>query len=56
MICNKHYAYIFGFPSGSDDRESDCNARDLGLIPGLGRPESNDKGIALEAQVFSLWS
>ena len=26
-----------GFPCGSADKESPCNARDLGLIPGLGR-------------------
>ena len=26
-----------GFPGGSDDKESACNAGDLGLIPGLGR-------------------
>ena len=26
-----------GFPGGSDGKESTCNARDLGLIPGLGR-------------------
>ena len=26
-----------GFPSGSYGKESTCNARDLGLIPGLGR-------------------
>ena len=26
-----------GFPGGSADKESACNARDLGLIPGLGR-------------------
>ena len=25
------------FPSGSDGKESACNAGDLGLIPGLGR-------------------
>ena len=31
-----------GFPGGSDDRESACNAGDLGLTPGLGRLE---KGI-----------
>ena len=24
-----------GFPGGSDDKESDCNAVDLGSIPGL---------------------
>ena len=33
MICNKHYAYIFGFPSGSDDRESDCNAGNMSSGP-----------------------
>ena len=26
-----------GFPGGSDSKESACNARDLGLISGLGR-------------------
>ena len=25
-----------GFPGGSDDKESACNAGDLGLIPGSG--------------------
>ena len=31
-----HYG-SFGFPGGSDGKESACNAGDLGLIPGLGR-------------------
>ena len=26
-----------GFPGGSDGKESTCNVRDLGSIPGLGR-------------------
>ena len=26
-----------GFPGGSDGKESACNARGTGLIPGLGR-------------------
>ena len=26
------------FPGGSDCKESTCNAADLGLFPGLGRP------------------
>ena len=26
-----------GFPDGSNDKESACNAGDLDLIPGLGR-------------------
>ena len=28
---------IHHFPGGSDDKESTCNAGDLGSIPGLGR-------------------
>ena len=28
--------YKMGFPGGSDGKESDCNAGDLGLIPELG--------------------
>ena len=27
--------YLFGFPGGSDGKESACNAGDLGSIPGL---------------------
>ena len=29
---------FFGFPGGSDGKESTCNAGDPGLLPGLGRP------------------
>ena len=32
---------FLGFPSGSDGKESACNAGDLGSIPGLGRPLEN---------------
>ena len=28
---------MYGFPGGSVDKESACNAKDLGSIPGLGR-------------------
>ena len=28
----------FGFPGGSDDKESACNAEDLGQIPGSEEP------------------
>ena len=37
-----------GFPGGSEGKVSDCNAEDLGLIPGSGRSprEKND---------FPLW-
>jgi len=38
---------ITGFPSGSNDKEPACNARDPGLIPGSGRSpgEGNDKPL-----------
>ena len=32
-----HYHKLWGFHGGSDSRKFACNARDLGLIPGLGR-------------------
>ena len=32
-----HSLIFLGFPCGSAGKESNCNARDLGSIPGLGR-------------------
>ena len=29
-----HALWIWGFPSGSENKESTCNSRDLGSIPG----------------------
>ena len=37
-----------GFPCGSPDKESACNAGDLGLIPGLGRYPGEGKGYPLQ--------
>ena len=37
-----------GFPSGSDGKESTCNAGDLALIPGLGRCPGKVKGYPLQ--------
>ena len=31
------FPLFLSFPGGSDNKESTCNAGDLGLIPGLGR-------------------
>ena len=36
-----------GFPGGSDDKASACNAGDLGLILGLGRSPGEGKGFPL---------
>ena len=37
-----------GFPGGSDDKESTCNAGDLGSIPGLGRSTGEGHGNPLQ--------
>ena len=38
---------IWGFPGGSDGKESACNAGDLGSIPGSGRPPGEWSGYPL---------
>ena len=35
-------------PYSSDGKESACNAGDLGLIPGLGRPSGEGNGNPLQ--------
>ena len=35
-------------PGGSDGKESACNARDLGSIPGLGRSPGEGNGSPLQ--------
>ena len=37
-----------GFPGNSAGKESACNERDLGLIPGLGRSPGERKGYPLQ--------
>ena len=37
-----------GFPGGSAGKESTCNARDLGLIPGLRRSPGEGIGYPLQ--------
>ena len=49
-----------GFPGGSAGKESACNARDLGSIPGLGRSPGEGKGYpfqysGLENSMDSPW-
>ena len=39
---------FLGFPCGSADKESACNRRDLGLIPGLGISPGEGKGYPLQ--------
>ena len=39
---------LMGFPGGSDGKESACNARDFGLICGLGRSSGGRHGNLLQ--------
>ena len=39
---------FLGFPGGSTDKESACNAGDLGSIPGSGRSHGEGKGYPLQ--------
>ena len=42
------YDLLMGFPGVSDSRESACNARDPGLIPGLERSPGEGNGSPLQ--------
>ena len=43
-----------GFPGGSADKESACNAGDLSSVPGLGRSSGEGKGYLLLLQYSDL--
>ena len=43
-----HLGLVYGFPGGSDDKESAYNAGDLSLIPGLGRSPGEGNGSPLQ--------
>ena len=43
-----NWAFMMGFPGGSAGKESACNARDLSLIPGLGRSPGEGNGYPLQ--------
>jgi len=45
---------IMAFPSGSDSKESICNAGDLGSIPGSGRSPGGGHGNPLQYAWASL--
>ena len=42
------YFAVKHFSSGSDGKESTCNAEDLGSIPGLGRSSGAGNGYTLQ--------
>ena len=39
---------FLGFTGGSNNKESACNAGDLGPVPGLGRAPGEGKGYPLQ--------
>ena len=47
MYINKDFN-VMGFPGGSDGKESACNTKDPGLIPGLGRSPREGNGNPLQ--------
>ena len=42
------------FPGGSDGKESACNARDLGSVPGLGRSPGEGNGYPLQYSCLEI--
>jgi len=42
------FGILYGFPGGSDGKESACTAGDLGSIPGLGRSPGEGNGNPLQ--------
>ena len=45
---NMNAFFTLGFPGGSDDKESACNAGDPGSVPGLGRSPEEGHGNPLQ--------
>ena len=48
MPYNTVQMQVKGFPGDSVGKESACNARDLGSVPGLGRCPGEGKGYPLQ--------
>ena len=49
------YIYIYmGFPKGSVNKKSACNAGDLGLIPGSGRSSGGGNGNPLQFSCLKI--
>ena len=51
MNINPFIQHVWGFPGGSDGKESTCNAGDLGSTPGLGDP--SEKGMATHSSILA---
>ena len=55
LVAKKTHTHThMGFPCGSTDKESACNAGDLGSIPGLGRSPEEGKGYPLQYSALEI--
>ena len=45
---SKPHPLPWGFPGGSDDKESACSVGDLGSVPGSGRSPGEENGNPLQ--------
>ena len=52
IVCNS--ITLLGFPGGSAGKESTCNARDLGSIPGLGRSPGEGNKISWRREYWRV--
>ena len=52
-VCTDPVLFL-GFPGGSDSKESACNARVLGSIPGLGRSAGEGNGYPLQCSCLDI--
>ena len=48
LLCKLNAQITFGFPEGSDGKESACTVGDLGSIPGSGRFPGEGNGNPLQ--------
>ena len=48
VLLNLVLVFYWGFPGGSDGKESTCSARDLGSLSGLGRFPGEGNGYPFQ--------
>ena len=51
-MCYIYVMHVMGFPGGSEGKESACNAKGLGSIPGLGRFPGEGNSYPLQYSVL----
>ena len=51
LFLSSPFTLRYGFPGGSDSKESACNAGDLDLIPGLEDPL--EEGVATHSSILA---